>query len=199
MVFEVLADSFVHIISLTGYFGLFLLMAWESMIFPIPSELVMTTAGLAAARGNFDFILVVGVSTLGSLAGSFASYYAGKYFGRDFIANHGDVVGLNRKHLRRVEEFFEKRGHLAEFIGRFVPVVRHLISIPAGVSNMPPAKFAAMTIAGAGIWNFFLAYFGFALHEHYEIVLQNQGLIDILGAVLLLILVVYVGIRYWRK
>lgn len=199
MVFEALADSFVYIISATGYFGIFLLMAWESMILPIPSELVMSFAGLAAARGNFDFVLVVVAATLGSLVGSFASYYAGKYFGRDFIANHGDAVGLKRKHLRRVEGFFEKYGHSAVFIGRFVPVIRHLISIPAGMSNMPPLKFAGMTIAGAGIWNFFLAYFGFALHGHYDLILAHREILDVLGAVLVLMFVVYIGARYWRR
>ncbi|MDP2666219.1 MAG: DedA family protein [Candidatus Diapherotrites archaeon] len=198
MVFEVLAESFAVLIATTGYFGIFILMTWESMIIPIPSELVMPFAGWAAAKGNLDFVLVVGFATLGSLAGSFVSYYTGKYFGRDFIVSHGEIFGLKRKHLRMVEDWFAKRGHATVFIGRFVPVVRHLISIPAGMSNMPPGKFAAMTIAGAGMWNLFLASFGYALQENYFIVAQHQALVDVLVVLLIIVALVYAVVRYWR-
>jgi len=173
------------IISSLGYFGIFFLMALESMIAPVPSEMVMPFAGFLSATGRFDLWLVTIVATFGSLVGSLISYYAGRAYGASMIQSIGKVVFLNESHLDRTREWFEKHGEKTIFIGRFIPVVRHLISIPAGIGKMNLGKFLVYTVAGAGIWNFLLAYCGVVLGQNWETAYHLLDLFSIGVAVIL--------------
>lgn len=158
----------ISLISSGGYFGVFILMAMESMILPVPSELVMTFAGFLISSGEMKFALVILFATLGSLFGSLLSYYLGKYGGNRFVKRYGKYFLLNEEHLVKTERWFSKRGDLTIFIGRFIPVVRHIISIPAGIGKMSMKKFIVYTLLGAGIWNSFLAYIGYVLGNNWE-------------------------------
>src|SRR3989338_4238193 len=162
----------IDIILYLGYPGLVILMALESMIFPLPSELVMPFAGFLISQGKMSFLGVILASSTGSVLGSLLSYYLGKYGGRRTVLKFGKYLLLDETDLMKTEAWFQKRGGKTIFISRFIPVVRHLISIPAGIGNMRLFPFVIYTLAGATIWNTFLAYLGYVLGNHWEAVRQ---------------------------
>ncbi len=184
------------IISSTGYVGVGMLMVLESMVAPVPSEAVMPFAGFLVAQGNFSFLGVVLASTAGSIIGSVLSYWIGRYLGRAFVDRFGKYVFLNHHHLDLTEQFFAKYGEKTVFISRFIPVVRHLISIPAGVGEMHMKKFLLYTAVGAGLWNAFLAYLGLQLGERWTL-LKEYG--HILDYVVLGLLAFGIACLLWRK
>jgi len=177
--FSYIGVKSVQIISFLGYAGVFILMAMESMIIPIPSELVMPFAGFLAARGELNFFLVVVFASLGSLAGSLASYYMGKYGGNRFILRWGKYMLLDKSDLLKTERWFRKKGQKTVLISRFIPVVRHIISIPAGIGKMHLKRFCIYTLIGATIWNTFLAYLGYLLGKNWEKVKHYSDYITI--------------------
>src|SRR3989344_4737025 len=130
MVVEILFSYIVNLISKLGYYGIFFFMMLESMIFPIPAEAVMPFAGFLVAQNRLNFWLVFFVSSLASLAGSLISYYMGFFGGRRFVHKFGKYLLLDEESLKNTEHFFKKYGEKTILIGRFIPVVRHLISIP---------------------------------------------------------------------
>ena len=174
-----IANTAVAFIAATSYPGVFLLMVLESMVFPIPSEAVMPFAGFLIVDGQFTFTGVIIASTLGSIVGSLLSYAMGYYGGKPFISKFGKYLLLDAHDLEITERFFAKRGELTIFISRFVPVIRHLISIPAGLGKMNLWKFSIYTILGAGLWNSFLTYVGFKLKENWQEVMVYSHTIDI--------------------
>ena len=132
---EQLGQFCTKVILALGYPGIFILMTLESMIAPVPSELVMPFAGFLAAQGEFNLILVVFFSSLGSLCGSLISYYLGKKGGYPLVARFGKYFFLDETDLQKTTHWFERRGEKTIFISRFIPIVRHLISIPAGMGK----------------------------------------------------------------
>ena len=187
MVLEIVFDFSQSLMSSAGYIGLFILMALESMIVPVPSEAVMPFAGYLAYRGIFSLILAAAVSTLGSIAGSLISYYAGIYFGRAALLRFGRYFLVGEKELAMTESWFRRWGEKAVLICRFVPVVRHLVSIPAGIGKMNMAKFLTYTFAGALIWNSFLLYLGYSLKDGWMLIYAYSKELDLLvGAVLVI-------------
>lgn len=196
---ELLIDHIVQWISISGYAGVVLLMALESMVAPVPSEAVMPFAGFLIYEGNFTFHQVIFFSTLGSIIGSLLSYYAGRYGGRPFISRFGKYFLLNMHHLDLTEKFFGKYGDKTIFVSRFIPVVRHLISLPAGAGEMKITKFALYTTLGAAMWNSFLAYAGFRLRSHWEEIRRYSQLVDAVVVVILIAGVVYLVYRQMRQ
>lgn len=180
-----IATTAVAFISATSYPGIFLLMVLESMVFPVPSEAVMPFAGFLVHDGQFTFTGVIIASTLGSIVGSLASYAMGFYGGKPFIKKFGKYLLLDVHDLELTEKFFAKRGELTIFISRFVPVIRHLISIPAGLGKMKLGKFIVYTTIGAGLWNSFLAIVGYKLKENWQEVMKYSHIIDIVVVVIL--------------
>ncbi|PYO95704.1 MAG: DedA family protein [Gemmatimonadetes bacterium] len=163
-----LLQTLLHI----GYPGIIALMALESSILPVPSELVMPPAGYWAAKGQMSFPLVLLSGILGSILGALANYYGAQLIGWPLIRRYGKYVLLSEKNLLRSERFFAEHGEISTLIGRLFPVIRHLISIPAGLHRMPLPKFILYTGVGAGAWCAILAYIGYFLGQH-EGVLQN--------------------------
>lgn len=192
---EFLVGYIVAFISSTGYASIFILMMLESMIAPVPSEAVMPFAGFLIESGNFTFAGVIFFSTLGSIAGSLISYYLGYFGGRPLVERYGKYLLLDKHHLDLTEKYFNKRGDLTIFISRFIPVVRHLISIPAGMGKMKLFKFTVYTIIGAGLWNSFLAYVGIKLKENWEEVLKYSSVIDIAVVAILLVILLYTAVK----
>jgi membrane protein DedA with SNARE-associated domain len=180
-----IANTAVAFISATSYPGIFLLMVLESMVFPVPSEAVMPFAGFLIVDGQFTFTGVIIASTLGSIVGSLVSYAMWFYGGKPFIKRFGKFLLLDVHDLELTEKFFAKRGELTIFIARFVPVIRHLISIPAGLGKMKLGKFIIYTTLGAGLWNSFLAYVGFKLKENWAEVMKYSHTIDIVVVAIL--------------
>lgn len=163
-------DAAVHWLTETifalGYPGIVLLMAVESSFFPLPSELVMPPAGYLAAQGRMDVTLAVLAGAFGSLLGALFNYYFAVYLGEPFLRRYGRYFFVSNESLDRTEAFFRRHGEIGTFVGRFVPVVRHLISIPAGLSRMRLGRFAFFTTIGAGMWCAVLAYIGWLLGRH---------------------------------
>src|SRR3989344_355551 len=194
--FESLIGLFTNIISTAGYAGVFFLMVLESMVAPVPSEAVMPFAGVLWFLGEMSFWPIVIFSTLGSIVGSLISYYAGLYGGRPLIQKYGKYVLLNEHDLALTESFFEKYGDKTIFVSRFIPVVRHLVSIPAGTGKMNIFKFVFYTVLGAGMWNAFLAYAGYYLGSNWTEIRKYSEVIDI---VLVAAIVALVGFYFYKK
>ena len=188
MIAEFIAEHITGFIESTGYISVFVLMVMESMVFPVPSEAVMPFAGFLVSENKFTFEGVIFFSTLGSIAGSLISYYLGAYGGKPFLNRYGQYLLLNHDDLESTERFFKKHGEITILVSRFIPVVRHLISIPTGVGGMDVMKFSLYTIIGAGIWNTILAVGGFYLKENWDTVMKYTGIIDILVIIALIAL-----------
>jgi len=177
---QFLAEHLTDFINALGYKSVFLLMTAESMVLPVPAEAVMPFAGFLIASGDFTFWEVVFWSTLGSLTGSLISYFIGKLGGRAVILKWGKYLLLNEADLVKTEEFFKKRGEAAIFASRFIPIIRHLISLPAGLAKMDLFKFSLYTVIGAGLWNVFLAIVGFYLKQGWAQIIRYAEVIDII-------------------
>jgi membrane protein DedA with SNARE-associated domain len=188
---EWIAQTAVAIISVSAYPGIFFLMMLESMFFPVPSEAVLPFAGFMLFDGQLSWPEVIFFATLGSLVGSVISYAIGYYGGKSFILKFGKYLLLKESHLELSERFFDKHGQLTIFIARFIPVVRHFISIPAGAGKMNFLKFCLYTIAGAGLWNSFLTFLGYKLKEHWQTVMAYSHYIDMTIVLVLSIAVIY--------
>ncbi|MBI2799738.1 MAG: DedA family protein [Gammaproteobacteria bacterium] len=184
-----ITDHAVRLLESTGYAGAGFLMALESMIFPIPSEAVMPFVGFLVADGRWNLWLALVVTSAGSLVGSLLSYALGFYAGKPAVLKVGRYLLLNAHDLAWTERFFQRRaGATTVFIARFIPVVRHLISIPAGIGRMPLLPFMAVTLLGATAWNGFLLYCGMRLREHWPMVQSYSHEIDLAVAAILLVM-----------
>ncbi|MFA7298764.1 MAG: DedA family protein [Candidatus Absconditabacterales bacterium] len=196
---EFLATYITAFIEQTGYITVFLGMIMESMIFPIPSEAIMPFAGFLVATKQFSLQGVIIVSTLGSIIGSLLSYAIGYYGGKPFIRKFGKYFLLDEEELESTEHFFKKRGSITIFISRFIPVVRHLISLPAGMGKMNLTKFLIYTIIGAGLRNTFLILVGKYLKQNRELVMQYSSTIDKVVVVILVGIIARFVYRQLRK
>jgi membrane protein DedA with SNARE-associated domain len=160
--FQWLADTILAL----GYPGIVVLMAIESSVLPLPSELVMPPAGYLAAKGQMSAVLAVVAGTFGSVLGALVNYGLALYVGEPLLRKYGKYVLITSRSLDKTEAFFRRHGEISTLIGRLLPVVRHLISIPAGVSRMPLTKFVGFTALGAGIWCAVLTYLGWLIGKH---------------------------------
>ncbi len=155
-----------------GYPGIVVLMAIESSMLPLPSELVMPPAGYLAAKGEMSFAVVVGCGVLGSLLGSLANYGLARWLGRAFFLRLGKYVLLTERGLDRSERYFAAHGEISVFMGRMLPVVRHLISIPAGIARMSLLHFVLFTGLGALVWCTILTWIGWFIGTRENVILQ---------------------------
>lgn len=156
----------VDAVSSLGYTGIVVLMTIESSFIPFPSELVMPPAGYLAAQGRMDPVLAVLAGTFGSILGALFNYWFAIRVGEPFLRRYGKYFLVSAEHLDRAEGFFARHGEISTFIGRLVPVVRQLISIPAGMARVPLGRFVAFTTLGAGIWCAILVYIGWFVGRH---------------------------------
>lgn len=189
--FESLFMFFTEVIKVFGYIGVFILMTLESMVAPVPSEGVMPFAGYLVSTGHFSMLGIVVWSTFGSIIGSISSYYIGFYGGKPVVLKFGKYLLLDKGHLEMTERFFAKYGEKTIFVCRFIPVVRHFISIPAGIGKMNMTKFIVYTIAGAALWNLFLSYLGFWLAERWELVHVYSRYLDYIVVVGVIAFLIY--------
>lgn len=188
----------VNTIGDLGYPGIFLLMAMESSIFPIPSELVMPPAGYLVHQGKMDMTLVILSGTLGSLAGAYANYFVASWLGRGLLIKYGHKVFIREAHIDRVERFFLKHGEVSTFIGRLLPVIRHLISIPAGLARMNHWRFTLYTLAGAGLWVATLSWLGYLIGAQKELI-QQYAHEAVMGSIALSILIAITYMLMYRR
>lgn len=183
MVFtEIIIQYIAGLIAGGGYFFVFILMVLESTALPIPSEAIMPSAGFLISTGKFSFLGVIIFSALGSIVGSLISYCIGFYGSKPLVLKYGKYFLLKPDDLLKTENFFAKHGEKTIFISRFIPVIRHLISLPAGAAKMNVLKFSLYTILGAGIWNTFLILVGFSLGINWQKIEQYTKYLDYIFA-----------------
>jgi membrane protein DedA with SNARE-associated domain len=186
-----------------SYLTVFLLMAVEGSFIPFPSEVVIPPAAWKAAQGELNIFLVVIVGTLGALAGSLINYYLSYYLGRKLVYAFADtriarLLLITPEKVEKAEQYFVRHGRSSTFIGRLVPGVRQLISIPAGLAKMPIKDFILFTILGAGIWNIILVALGYFLYSQQELLTLyyhelSYGMLGL--GVIFIIYLVYSGLK----
>ena len=184
-----------------NYFTIALLMAIESTFLPLPSEMVIPFAAYKAAQGDLNVFIVVLFGTVGALSGSLINYTLAYYLGRPLVykfagSKLGKIFLLSEGKVKHAEDYFLRNGKTSTFIGRLVPGVRHLISIPAGLAKMNLRDFMLFTFLGAGMWNIILGVIGFYLYAIREQIFPYIGHI-LLGVGV--IFVVYLIIKNRKK
>jgi membrane protein DedA with SNARE-associated domain len=192
---HVLIDWLLTTIGAMGYPGIFLLMAMESSVIPIPSELVMPPAGYLAQQGQMNILVAILCGTAGSLVGAYANYFAAHYLGRPLVLKYGKYVWITEEKFAKVETFFHRHGEISTFIGRLLPVVRHLISLPAGLAGMNHWKFSFYTLLGAGLWVTVLTCIGYIIGKEQALIMQYSHH-AVIGVVLFS--VVLIAVYVWR-
>ena len=184
-------DTFAALAPIWGYAFIFAFMAIESSFIPFPSEIVMIPAGFLAARGELtlhapmpDLFLAIAVGLAGSLAGAYFNYFLSSCLGEPFLRKYGKWFFVKPEALDRAFEVFNRYGGVTTFVCRLIPVIRQLISIPAGLARMPLSRFTLYTGLGAGAWTAILAAMGYALGRsagdisYTELVHKGKAMID---------------------
>jgi membrane protein DedA with SNARE-associated domain len=191
----------IHTISELGYAGIFLLMLLESIFPPIPSELIIPFAGFAAANGDLNFVGVLVAATVGSVVGMLPWYFAGRIFGlarvRWLADRFGRIMTLNAAEIDTATAWFTRFGSIIVLFGRLLPLIRTLISVPAGLARMSLPVFLAASTIGALVWNLILTSAGYILHDHYD---QVETFLDPATTIVLAAIVVIYVYRLvtWR-
>ena len=180
-----------------GYLSLFALMALESASLPVPSEVVLPLAGYFVYLGTMNFWLAIAVSTLASIAGALVDYYLAIWLGRPFVVELLKVIRLHKGALDRAEAWFEKFGQWTVFAARFVPGLRTIISLPAGLFRLDVWRFVAMTLAGCFAWSVVLVYAGLLAGQSGQQVISSFAsstvVIDYLSAAVAAMSAAYVA------
>jgi len=187
-----------------SYLTVFLLMAIEGSFIPFPSEVVIPPAAWKAAQGDLNVYMVVVAGTAGALAGSLINYFLSYYLGRKIVYAFADtrvarMLLITPEKVEKAEHYFVKHGRSSTFIGRLVPGVRQLISIPAGLSKMPLKDFIVYTLLGAGIWNIILAALGYFLYSQKELLDLYYKELSYIMLVLGILFVAYLIFSGMRK
>ncbi|MGV8853495.1 MAG: DedA family protein [Devosia sp.] len=196
-----MTEWIIQTISAWGYVGIFFVMLAESIFPPIPSELIIPFAGFAAANGELNFFGVLLAATIGAVVGMLPWYFAGRLFGlarvRALSDRYGRIMTLNAEEIDIAVTAFHRFGPIIVLFGRLMPLIRTLISIPAGLARMPLPVFLLASTAGALLWNIVLTLAGYLLHDHYTMV---QGILDPASYVVLaLVVLVYLyRLITWR-
>lgn len=207
--FEAIVTWITETVFRLGYAGILLLMALESSFFPFPSEVVLPPAGYLAAQGRMSAPLAFLAGLGGSLVGAVFNYYVAVRLGRPLLHRYSRYLLIREASLDRAEAFFRRHGEVSTFVGRLIPLIRQLISLPAGLARMRLDRFAAYTAAGAGIWCAILTYIGWLVGRNAHVIqsvdalIQSEEVRRYTGTATLalvpLIVVVIVGYVVWYR
>ncbi len=193
-----LAADLVDLIFDWGYFGIFVLMTIESSFIPFPSEIVLIPAGYLASKGEMHTGMIMLSALGGSMSGAFVNYYLALLLGRKMLAKYGKYFFIKENALQKMDDYFEKHGHISTFIGRLLPGIRQLISIPAGLARMNLAVFSIYTALGASLWAFILVMLGYTIGENQELLNAYLKQITFVVVVILVLLALWY-IRYQKR
>ncbi|ECP4562368.1 DedA family protein [Listeria monocytogenes] len=181
-----------------GYIGIFILIMVENLFPPIPSEIILTFGGFMTTVTSLNVVMVIIVATLGSVVGAILLYKVASYFGKErltkIVLKYGRILRLKESDIERAENFFLKYGSLAVFLCRMIPLIRSLISIPAGMTKMKMSRFLILTTAGSLLWNTVLIGLGAMLGESWsEIVVFMDSFSTIIYSIIAILVVVGLG------
>jgi len=197
-------ESFIiNIMNSYGYIGIFLLIMIENIFPPIPSEVILTFGGFMTISSKMSIVGVIIASTLGSLIGAFILYYLGKILNKERLikivkSKYGKLLRVKPKDIESADKWFDEKGNKTVFFCRFIPVVRSLISIPAGMSDMPIFKFTIYTLFGSLIWNTVLILVGAFAGDKKDLIVS---IIDKLSYVVIVVIIVafIIGVYLFYK
>ncbi|EAD1188367.1 DedA family protein [Listeria monocytogenes] len=181
-----------------GYIGIFVLIMVENLFPPIPSEIILTFGGFMTTVTSLNVVMVIIVATIGSVVGAILLYKVASYFGKErltkIVLKYGRILRLKESDIERAENFFLKYGSWAVFLCRMIPLIRSLISIPAGMTKMKMSKFLILTTAGSLLWNTVLIGLGAMLGESWsEIVVFMDSFSTIIYSIIAILVVVGLG------
>lgn len=179
-----------------GYPGVFALIMLESTLVPIPSEVVMPFAGFMASKGEFSLPVILLINSVGAMVGSGISYAIGVVGGKPFLVKYGKYFLVSQHEIARTEAFFARHGKKTILIARFLPVIRHVISVPAGVARMSLPAFFLQTFLGATIWGGVLIVLGYYLGTNWEGFTETLERVDLPIKIILVLALVALGIRF---
>lgn len=195
-------QALLEVIKQFGYLGIFIGMTIESSFFPFPSEVILIPAGALVAKGEFSFFLVFLMGVLGSITGALINYFLALHLGRkainSLVKRYGKFIFITEEKIEKSDIYFKKHGEITTFVGRLIPGIRQLISIPAGFSKMPLGKFILFTSLGAGLWSFILILLGYFFGTNSELISKNLNLIT-LSLVLLSLIIIIIYVIYKKK
>jgi len=202
--FSQIVEFFVNLVGTLDYLGIFILMTIESSFIPFPSEIVLIPAGVLVSKGEMAATLVFLSGLAGSIAGALINYFIALHLGRRIVNKliflYGKFLFINEKSITKSENYFKKHGEITTFTGRLIPVIRQLISLPAGFSKMNLFKFTLFTSLGAGIWCAILIYLGYIFGDNLPLIKQNLNIITtILITIALFIILIYLLSKRWAK
>ena len=193
-------ESFAHwvqdIVRVFGYPGIFVLITLESTLIPIPSELVMPFAGYMASQHEFSLPVILLINSVAALLGSGLCYGVGVVGGKPFLVKYGKYFLVRQHDIAKTEAFFAKHGKKTILIGRFLPVIRHVISVPAGIARMPLPGFFLQTFIGSTLWGGALILLGYYVGANWETFAKTLKRVDLLIGALLVLGLVALGIRF---
>jgi membrane protein DedA with SNARE-associated domain len=195
-VLESFAQWIQDVVKALGYPGVFLFITLESTLIPIPSEIVMPFAGYMASKHDFSLPVLLIINSTAALLGSGLCYGIGVVGGKPFLENYGKYFLVRQHDIARTEAFFAKHGKKTIFIGRFLPVIRHVISVPAGIARMPLPGFFLQTFLGSTIWGGTLILLGYYIGANWEAFSKPLKRVDLLIGALLVLGIVALGIRF---
>lgn len=189
-------EIIISIMNDFGYLGIAFLIAAENVFPPIPSEVILTFGGFMTTYSNLHVIGVIIASIIGSVLGAIVLYWIGRLLGKEKIerlveGKVGKILRFKKKDIEKANEWFEKRGNLTVFFCRFIPIVRSLISIPAGMTKMKFAPFITLTTLGSAIWNIVLVYLGVVTGSSWEKVVAY---IDSYSKIVLIVILTVIAI-----
>ena len=193
---EFVSEIAINIISSLGYWGVFIAMTLESACIPIPSEAIMPFAGFVVSEGKMTLWGITIVGALGNLVGSIIAYYVGLKGGRPLLEKYGKYILISHNSLDRADRWFERYGHEAVFISRFLPGIRTFISLPAGIAEMDVKKFSIYTLAGSLPWAFALGYIGVLLGPQWDTIKSYFHILDIIVVIAVILVVIYLVYKY---
>lgn len=194
----------INVMNQFGYFGIMFLIAIENIFPPIPSEVILTFGGFITTKSNLSIIGVIIASTIGSIIGAIALYYIGKILNKDRLkkivsGKIGKILFLKPKDIDKADKWFDEKGNKTVFFCRFIPVVRSLISIPAGMSEMPLKKFLTYTILGSLIWNSVLVIIGSLVGENWGKIVDIISIYSKFVLIILIIITFIIILLFIRK
>ncbi len=185
-------DLLVRIVRKYSWIGVFISMIMESACLPIPSEIVMPLTGFALCTNINSIIIAALIASIANLIGSWIAYLVGYWGGRKLILKYGKYFLIRRKEYLKAEELFERHGAIVILIGRMLPVIRTIISLPAGIFSINPTKFTTYTLIGSIPWNLALTYLGYLLGENWHLIADYVSYLDYIVIIALIILIIYI-------